>query len=96
MIRWKKLKNGLAVLLAVTMVGQPVGVYAEDFTSEAEVESYAEEKTDAQPETEDGESGEDFSSEDEVETGLDEADETDEVSVEDADSVGDGSNETEV
>ena len=96
MIRWKKLKNGLAVLLAVTMVGQPVGVYAEDFTSEAEVESYAEEETDAQPETEDGESGEDFSSEDEVETGLDEADETDEVSVEDADSVGDGSNETEV
>ena len=96
MIQWKKLKNGLAVLLAVTMVGQPVGVYAEDFTSEAEVESYAEEETDAQLETEDGESGEDFSSEDEVETGLDEADETDEVSVEDADSVGDGSSETEV
>ena len=96
MIQWKKLKNGLAVLLAVTMVGQPVGVYAEDFTSEAEVESYAEEETDAQFETEDGESGEDFSSEDEVETGLDEADETDEVSVEDADSVGDGSSETEV
>lgn len=96
MIRWKKLKNGMAVLLAVTMVGQPVGVYAEDFTSEAEVESYAEEETDAQPETEDGESEEDFSSEDEVETGLDEADETDEVSVEDADSIGDGSSETEV
>lgn len=96
MIRWKKLKNGLAVLLAVTMVGQPVGVYAEDFTSEAEVESYAEEETDAQPETEDGESGEDFSSEDEVETGLDEADETDEVSVEDADSIGDGSSEADV
>ena len=55
MIQWKKLKNGLAVLLAVTMVGQPVGVYAEDFTSEAEVESYAEEETDAQPETESGE-----------------------------------------
>ena len=96
MIQWKKLKNGLAVLLAVTMVGQPVGVYAEDFTSEAEVESYAEEETDAQLETEDEESGEDFSSEDEVETGLDEADETDEVSVEDADSIGDGSSETEV
>ena len=30
MIQWKKLKNGLAVLLAVTMVGQPVGVYAEE------------------------------------------------------------------
>lgn len=90
MIQWKKLKNGLAVLLAVTMVGQPVGVYAEDFTSEAEVESYAEEETDTQLETEDGECGEDFSSEDEVETGLDEAEETDEVSVEDADSVGDG------
>ena len=44
MIRWKKLKNGLAVLMAVTMVGQPVGVYAEDFTSEAEVESSAEEE----------------------------------------------------
>ena len=96
MIQWKKLKNGLAVLLAVTMVGQPVGVYAEDFTSEAEVESYAEEETDAQLETEDEESGEDFSSEDEVETGLDEADETDEVSVEDADSVGDGSSEADV
>ena len=96
MIQWKKLKNGLAVLLAVTMVGQPVGVYAEDFTSEAEVESYAEEETDAQLETEDGESGEDFSSEDEVKTGLDEADETDEVSVEDADSVGDGSSEADV
>ena len=96
MIQWKKLKNGLAVLLAVTMVGQPVGVYAEDFTSEAEVESYAEEETDAQLETESGESGEDFSSEDEVETGSDEADETDEVSVEDADSVGDGSSEADV
>lgn len=96
MIQWKKLKNGLAVLLAVTMVGQPVGVYAEDFTSEAEVENYAEEETDAQLETEDGESGEDFSSEDEVETGLDEADEIDEISVEDADSIGDGSSETEV
>lgn len=96
MIQWKKLKNGLAVLLAVTMVGQPVGVYAEDFTSEAEVESYAEEETDAQLETEDEESGEDFSSEDEVETGLDEADETDEVSVEDADSIGDGSSEADV
>lgn len=96
MIQWKKLKNGLAVLLAVTMVGQPVGVYAEDFTSEAEVESYAEEETDAQLETEEGESAEDFSSENEVETGLDEAEETDEVSVEDADSVGDGSSETEV
>lgn len=96
MIRWKKLKNGLAVLLTVTMVGQPVGVYAEDFTSEAEVESYAEEETDTELETEDGESGEDFSSENEVETGLDEADETDEVSVEDADSIGDGSSETEV
>lgn len=96
MIRWKKLKNGLAVLLAVTMVGQPVGVYAEDFTSEAEVESYAEEETDAQPEAEDEESGEDFSSEDEVETGSDEAEETDEVSVEDADSVGDGSSEADV
>ena len=96
MIQWKKLKNGLAVLLAVTMVGQPVGVYAEDFTSEAEVESYAEEETDAQLETEDGESGEDFSSEDEVETGLDEADETDEVSVEDADNIGDGSSELDV
>ena len=95
MIRWKKLKNGLAVLLAVTMVGQPVGVYAEDFTSEAEVESYAEEETDTQLETEDGESGEDFSSEDEVETGLDEADETDKISVEDADSVGDGSSEAD-
>lgn len=95
MIRWKKLKNGLAVLLAVTMVGQPVGVYAEDFTSEAEVESYAEEETDTQLETEDGECGEDFSSEDEVETGLDEADETDEISVEDADSVGDGSSEAD-
>ncbi len=81
MIQWKKLKNGMAVLLAVTMVGQPVGVYAEDFTSEAEVESYAEEETDTELETEDGECGEDFSSEDEVETGLDEADETDEVSV---------------
>ena len=55
MIQWKKLKNGLAVLLAITMVGQPVGVYAGDFTSEAEVESYAEEETDAQFETEDGE-----------------------------------------
>ena len=66
MIRWKKLKNGLAVLLTVTMVGQPVGVYAEDFTSEAEVESYAEEETDTELETEDGESGEDFSSENEV------------------------------
>ena len=96
MIRWKKLKNGLAVLLAVTMVGQPVGVYAEDFTSEAEVESYAEEETDTELETEDGESGEDFSSENEVETGLDEADETDEVSVEDVDRIGDGSSETEV
>lgn len=96
MIRWKKLKNGLAVLLAVTMVGQPVGVYAEDFTSEAEVESYAEEETDTELETEDGECGEDFSSEDEVETGLDEADETDEVSVEDADSIGDGSSEADV
>lgn len=96
MIQWKKLKNGLAVLLAVTMVGQPVGVYAEDFTSEAEVESYAEEETDAQLETEEGECGEDFSSEDEVETGSDEADETDEISVEDVDSVGDGSSETEV
>ena len=96
MIQWKKLKNGLAVLLAVTMVGQPVGVYAEDFTSEAEVESYAEEETDAQPEAEDEESGEDFSSEDEVETGSDEAEETDEVSVEDADSVGDGSSEADV
>lgn len=96
MIRWKKLKNGLAVLLAVTMVGQPVGVYAEDFTSEAEVESYAEEETDTQLETEDGECGEDFSSEDEVETGSDEADETDEISVEDADSIGDGSSGTEV
>lgn len=96
MIQWKKLKNGLAVLLAVTMVGQPVGVYAEDFTSEAKVESYAEEETDAQLETEDGESGEDFSSEDEVETGLDEADETDEISVEDADSIGDGSSEADV
>lgn len=96
MIQWKKLKNGMAVLLAVTMVGQPVGVYAEDFTSEAEVESYAEEETDTELETEDGECGEDFSSEDEVETGLDEADETDEVSVEDADSIGDGSSETEV
>lgn len=96
MIQWKKLKNGMAVLLAVTMVGQPLGVYAEDFTSEAEVESYAEEETDAQPETEEGESGEDFSSEDEVETGLDEADETDEVSVEDADSIGDGSSEADV
>lgn len=90
MIQWKKLKNGLAVLLAVTMVGQPVGVYAGDFTSEAEVESYAEEETDTQLETEDGECGEDFSSEDEVETGSDEADETDEISVEDVDSVGDG------
>lgn len=96
MIRWKKLKNGMAVLLAVTMVGQPVGVYAEDFTSEAEVESYAEEETDMELETEDGECGEDFSSEDEVETGLDEADETDEVSVEDADSIGDGSSEADV
>lgn len=96
MIQWKKLKNGLAVLLAITMVGQPVGVYAGDFTSEAEVESYAEEETDTQLETEDGECGEDFSSEDEVETGLDEADETDEVSVEDADSIGDGSSGTEV
>ena len=96
MIQWKKLKNGLAVLLAVTMVGQPVGVYAEDFTSEAEVESYAEEETDAQLETEDGESGEDFSSENEVETGLDEADETDEVFVEDADNIGDGSSEMDV
>ena len=96
MIRWKKLKNGLAVLLTVTMVGQPVGVYAEDFTSEAEVESYAEEETDTELETEDGESGEDFSSENEVETGLDEADETDEVSVEDVDRIGDGSSETEV
>lgn len=95
MIRWKKLKNGLAVLLAVTMVGQPVGVYAEDFTSEAEVESYAEEETDTQLETEDGECGEDFSSEDEVETGSDEADETDEISVEDVDSVGDGSSEAD-
>lgn len=71
-------------------------MYAEDFTSEAEVESYAEEETDTELETEDGESGEDFSSENEVETGLDEADETDEVSVEDADSIGDGSSETEV
>ena len=96
MIQWKKLKNGMAVLLAVTMVGQPVGVYAEDFTSEAEVESYAEEETDTELETEDGECGEDFSSEDEVETGLDEADETDEVSVEDADSIGDGSSEADV
>lgn len=95
MIRWKKLKNGLAVLMAVTMVGQPVGVYAEDFTSEAEVESYAEEETDTQLETEDGECGEDFSSEDEVETGSDEADETDEISVEDVDSVGDGSSEAD-
>ena len=95
MIRWKKLKNGMAVLLAVTMVGQPVGVYAEDFTSEAEVESYAEEETDTELETEDEESGEDFSSENEVETGLDEADETDEISVEDADSVGDGSSEAD-
>lgn len=95
MIQWKKLKNGLAVLLAVTMVGQPVGVYAGDFTSEAEVESYAEEETDAQLETEEGESAEDFSSENEVETGLDEAEETDEVSVEDADSVGDGSSEAD-
>lgn len=96
MIQWKKLKNGMAVLLAVTMVGQPVGVYAEDFTSEAEVESYAEEETNEQPETEDGECGEDFSSEDEVETGLDEADETDEVSVEDVDRIGDGSSEADV
>lgn len=96
MIQWKKLKNGLAVLLAITMVGQPVGVYAGDFTSEAEVESYAEEETDAQFETEEGESAEDFSSENEVETGLDEAEETDEVPVEDADSIGDGSSETEV
>ena len=96
MIQWKKLKNGLAVLLAVTMVGQPVGVYAGDFTSEAEVESYAEEETDTQLETEDGECGEDFSSEDEVETGSDEADETDEVSVEDVDRIGDGSSELDV
>lgn len=96
MIRWKKLKNGLAVLMAVTMVGQPLGVYAGDFTSEAEVESYAEEETDTQLETEDGECGEDFSSEDEVETGSDEADETDEVSVEDVDRIGDGSSGTEV
>ncbi len=95
MIQWKKLKNGMAVLLAVTMVGQPVGVYAEDFTSEAEVESYAEEETDTELETEDGECGEDFSSEDEVETGSDEADETDEISVEDVDSVGDGSSEAD-
>ena len=94
MIQWKKLKNGLAVLLAITMVGQPLGVYAEDFTSEAE--SYAEEETDVQPETEDGESEGDFSSEDEVETDSDEADETDEVSVEDVDSIGDGSSETEI
>lgn len=96
MIRWKKLKNGLAVLLAVTMVGQPVGVYAGDFTSEAEVESYAEEETDAQLETEEGESAEDFSSENEVETGLDEAEETDEVPVEDVDRIGDGSGEADV
>ena len=96
MIQWKKLKNGLAVLLAITMVGQPVGVYAGDFTSEAEVESYAEEETDVQLETEEGESAEDFSSEDEVETGLDEADETDEVSVEDVDRIGDGSSEADV
>lgn len=96
MIQWKKLKNGLAVLLAITMVGQPVGVYAGDFTSEAEVESYAEEETDAQLETEEGESAEDFSSENEVETGLDEAEETDEVPVEDVDRIGDGSSETEV
>lgn len=96
MIRWKKLKNGLAVLLAVTMVGQPLGVYAEDFTSEAEVESYAEEETNEQPETEEEESAEDFSSENEVETGLDEAEETDEVPVEDADSIGDGSSEADV
>ena len=95
MIQWKKLKNGLAVLMAVTMVGQPVGVYAEDFTSEAEVESYAEEETDTELETEDGECGEDFSSENEVETGSDEADETDEVPVEDADSIGDGSSEAD-
>ena len=53
MIRWKKLKNGLAVLMVVTMVGQPLGVYAGDFTSEAEVESYAEEETDTELETED-------------------------------------------
>ena len=96
MIRWKKLKNGLAVLLAVTMVGQPLGVYAEDFTSEAEVESYAEEETNEQPEIEEEESTEDFSSENEVETGLDEAEETDEVPVEDADSIGDGSSEADV
>ena len=38
MIQWKKLKNGLAVLLAVTMVGQPLGVYAEDFTSDFDTE----------------------------------------------------------
>lgn len=95
MIQWKKLKNGLAVLLAVTMVGQPLGVYAGDFTSEAEVESYAEEETDAQLETEEGESAEDFSSENEVETGLDETEETDEISVEDVDSVGDGSSEAD-
>ena len=58
MVQWKKMKNGLAIVLAVTMAGQPAGVYAEDFSSEAEVESYAE----------------DFSAEEETENPTEEAD----------------------
>lgn len=58
MVQWKKMKNGLAIVLAVTMAGQPAGVYAEDFSSEAEVESYAE----------------DFSAEEETENLTEEAD----------------------
>lgn len=58
MVQWKKMKNGLAIVLAVTMACQPAGVYAEDFSSEAEVESYAE----------------DFSAEEETENPTEEAD----------------------
>ena len=58
MVQWKKMKNGLAIVLAVTMAGQPAGVYAEDFSSEAEVESYAE----------------DFSAEEETENPTEDAD----------------------
>lgn len=47
-----------AIVLAVTMACQPAGVYAEDFSSEAEVESYAE----------------DFSAEEETENPTEEAD----------------------
>ena len=39
MIRWKRVQGGLAFVLAALMVCQPLGVYAEDFTSEREVQA---------------------------------------------------------